>query len=126
VAVALIPGCGDSGGSGPEPEPDPVPGWLKVRLDSPNVDDGGILFTVAGGPVESIRSSFLDLYVSQGSTTVKRVIVGGNLTSGAILIELKVPDVQDVEDYSATVDEVAARESFVQRSASAYSLTVER
>ena len=126
VAAILLPGCGDSGGSGPEPKPVPVPGWIKVRIDSPNADDGGIMFTVSGGPIESVRSSFLDLYVSQGSTTLKQIIVAGNLTDGAVLVELKVPDVLVFEGYSASVGQVAARDSFVQRAASGYSLTVER
>jgi hypothetical protein len=126
VALVLIAGCGDSGGSGPEPEPDPIPGWLKVRLDTPNADDGGIMFTVSGGAIESVRSSFLDLYVSQGSSTLKRIIVAGNLPNGTVLVELKVPDVQDAEDYSAIVDQVASGDSFVQRTASGYSLSVER
>ena len=35
--------CGDSGPSGPGPNKEPIPGWLKVRLNSPNADDGGIM-----------------------------------------------------------------------------------
>ena len=122
----FLPGCGDSGPPGPEPKPDPIPGWIRVRLDSPNGDDGGIMFTVSGGQMDSIRSSYPDLYVSSGNTTVKRIIVAGNLTSGTTVAELMVPDVQSAASYSVTVDEVASRVSYVQRQVSGYSLTVER
>ena len=126
TATILVLSCGDSTPSEPPPPPDPIPGWLKIRLNSPNSDDGGIMFMVSGGQIDSVRSAFSDLFVSQGSTTAKRVIVGGDLTSGGLLVEIRVPDVASISDYAITVEQVAARENFQQRQVSAYSLAVER
>jgi hypothetical protein len=52
-------------------------------------------------------------------------IVAGSLISG-ILVEVKVPDVALVAQYTASVEQVAARETFQQRQVSAFSLVVER
>ena len=123
--AALILSCGDSGSSGPEPTPDPIPGWLKVRFNSPNADDGGVMFTVAGGQIDSVRSAYSDLFVSTGSASPKRIVVAGNLISG-IVAEIQVPDVGSVAQYNATVEQVAARGTFQQRAVSVFSLVVER
>jgi len=48
--------------SGAEPA---GPGWLDVRLVSPAADDGGVLFVVRGAPIDSVRSSFPDLYTDE-------------------------------------------------------------
>jgi hypothetical protein len=126
LAAILLLSCGDSSPSEPPPPPDPIPGWLRIRLDTQNTDDGGIMFSVTGGQVDSIRSAYSDLFTSSGSPAARRAIVAGDLTSGGIIAEILVPDVQKVADYTATVEQVAARESFVQRAASSVSLTVER
>jgi hypothetical protein len=126
AASVLLLSCGDSTPSEPGPEEDPIPGWLRIRLISPNSDDGGILFTVAGGQVDSIRSGFPDLYVSPGSTTSRQVLVAGNLATGGVVAELLVPNVKVVANYTATVQQVAARATFQQRQASTVTLVVER
>ena len=126
VATILFLSCGDSTPSEPPPPPDPIPGWLRIRLNSPNSDDGGIMFTVAGGQIDSVRSAYPELFVSQGNPGSTRIIVAGDLTSGGLLAEIMVPDVGSVADYAATVEQVAARASFEQRQPSAFSLVVER
>ena len=117
--------CGDSGPSGPKPNKDPIAGWLKVRLNTPNADDGGIMFTISGGQIDSIKSAYPDLFTSAAGSS-RRVIVAGNLTTGGIVAELLVPDVEMAANYSANVEQVAARDSYEQRSASAVTLSVER
>ena len=82
AATVFLLSCGDSNSSGPEPPPDPIPGWLKVRFDSPNSDDGGIMFTLSGGQVDSVRSAYPDLFVSTGNASPKHIIVAGSLISG--------------------------------------------
>lgn len=128
VAVTiLVLSCGDSPTSSDDPPPstDPVPGWLKIRMSSPNADDGGILFLVSGGQIDSVRTAFPDLFVSDWATTAKRIIVAGDLTSG-IVVEIKVPDVASVTSYAAVLEQVASREAFEQQQVSGYSLVVER
>ncbi|MEE8385082.1 MAG: hypothetical protein V3S01_04120 [Dehalococcoidia bacterium] len=84
------------------------------------------MFTVSGTQIDSIRSAFSDLFISQGSSATKRVIVAGDMSSGSLLIEMLVPDVASVSGYVVTVEQVASRETFQQRQTSAYSLAVER
>jgi hypothetical protein len=124
--VALGISCGDSSGPGKsEPPKNPVPGWLKVRFNSPNGDDGGIMFTVSGARVNSVRSTHSDLFTYSIDSALVRVVVVGNLSTGSTIAEFQVPDVESVALYSATVEEVAAT-TFEQRQASSVTLTVER
>lgn len=118
--------CGDSNTSGPDPEPDPVAGWLSVRLTTSNSDDGGIMFTVSGGQIDSIRSSYSELHTAAAGSTSRRVIVAGTLTPGGVIAEVLVPNVQSATNYSATVEQVAARDTYQQRPTSSVSLAVER
>lgn len=124
-SALLASGCGDSSPSEPKP-PEPQPGWLRIRLNSPNADDGGVMFRVSGARIDSIRSVYPDLFVAPGGASPLRVVVAGNLANGSVLAEIKVPDVQDVAEYAATVDQVASRATFQQRPASAFTLVVER
>ena len=126
TAATLALSCGDTDPSRPQPPRDPVPGWLQVRLNSPYTDDGGIMFSVRGGQVDSIRSAYSDLFTSQVDSTSIRVIVAGDLSSGVIVAEILVPDMESSANYLATVEQVAARETFLQREASGFSLAVER
>lgn len=121
LAVGLS--CGDSEPSGP---PDPIPGWLRIRFTSPNTDDGGVLFTISGGTVTSVRSPYPDLFVTPSGTLPLRVLVAGNLASGVVVAEIQVPDVQTATDYTVVVEEVASRDTFEQREVSTYSLVVEQ
>jgi hypothetical protein len=52
--------------------------------------------------------------------------VVGTLTAGGVVAEVLVPDVESATNYSATVEQVAARDTYQQRSASSVSLAVER
>jgi hypothetical protein len=125
LAGTLLASCGDGSPSEPAPAP-PIPGWLKVRMTSPQQDDGGILFALSGGPIESVRTSYPELLTSEGALPPKRVLVVGDLTSGSVVAEILVPDVRKVADYRATVEQVASRASFQQRGTPDYRLTVER
>ena len=52
--------------------------------------------------------------------------MAGNLTSGGVVVEVLVPDVELSANYSATPGEVAARDTYQQRQVSTYSLVIER
>jgi hypothetical protein len=125
--VALGISCGDSSGPGSSSPPEnPVPGWLKVRLSTPNADDAGIMFTVSGAKVNSVRSTHPDLFTHSIDSTHVRVIVAGNLVTGTTIAELQVPDVEIVASYSLRVEELAAAGTWAQRPTSSVTLTVER
>ena len=125
-AAVLLVGCGDSGPSEPGPSKDPVPGWLKVRYSAQDGDNGGVLFTVRGPRISSVRSSYTQLFTSVVDSITVRILVAGDLEPSLVLAEIQVPDVESVGSYSATVEQVASRLTFLQRQPSTVSLTVEK
>ncbi|HEX9728544.1 MAG TPA: hypothetical protein VGA37_08575 [Gemmatimonadales bacterium] len=99
------------------------PGWLGVTLQTPNSDDGAVLFSVAGGLIDSVRSSFPNAFAKQIGEQSWRVIVAGTVTAGRVA-EIWVPDV-NAEGYTATIEQIAVRGSYVQRATTGYGLTIE-
>ena len=104
---------------------DPVAGWLAIEMTPPNGDDGGIMFIVTGGTVDSVRSSHPNVLSRTESATSMRVVVAGNLTAGKIA-EIWVPDTRRVAEYSATPVETASRGTFAQRATTGYTLKLSR
>jgi hypothetical protein len=115
AVVAITTTCGST--------VEPVSGWVDIRLTTPNSGDGGIIFTVGGASVDSVRSSFPKLYTRQLSETSWQVLVAGNLNS-AVIAQIHVPDVNKLGGYAATPTEVAGQD-FAQRATAGYSLAIE-
>jgi hypothetical protein len=122
AAALLVHACGGDG-DGPT-EPEPVPGTLRVTLQSPNGDDGGLLFTLTGPGIESLEAPGLELFES-GDSARRRVLVAGPVASGTVL-RFRVPDVEQRHRYSVTLHEVARRTNYEQRGVQGYQLTVDR
>lgn len=120
LPVALAAGLTTCGGTEPA-----GPGWLNVRLTSPNADDGGVMFTVRGGTVDSVRSTFPDTYLNRVSQSETGIIVVGAVRSG-VVARLWVPDLDAAAQYAATMEQVASGTTFEQRALTGYTLTVER
>lgn len=118
VVVAGIMTCSDA-------EAPAGPGWLEVRLSSPNGDDGGIMLVVRGGPIDSVRSPFANAFARRLSASEWRVIVAGNVTS-AVVARVWVPDLDAAAQYAATVEQVASGTTYAQRATAGYALTVAR
>jgi hypothetical protein len=100
----------------------PHPGWLEVRLVSPNTDDGGVLFTVSGGPIDSIRSPFPDFY-SQGAGDSWRVLVAGSPLAN-VIAEIWVPDIRVAASYGGTVEQAARVATYEQRPLVGYQVAI--
>jgi hypothetical protein len=116
LAVVLAT-CGDD---------EPKPGWLLVRLSAPaGASDAGAIFTVGGGPIDSVRSGLPTVHSARLSATSMRVLVGGDGLPG-VIAEIWVPDVAGASVYAGTVEQVAERATLAQRDASAYRITIER
>lgn len=117
--LGIAGGCG-GGGGGSTPEP----GFLDLTLNTPNADDGALLFKVVGGTVDSVVAGAM---VQDGSyatvTGGTRIVVAGNLTDG-IIARVHVPDIKDVADYSVVIEQIAVRNTFAQRAMGGYSVTV--
>ncbi|HOX20472.1 MAG TPA: hypothetical protein PLI70_06075 [Gemmatimonadales bacterium] len=122
--VALLVGVaacgGDDGPSGP------VAGPLRVVVTSPNTDDGAVMFQVTGVVDSVVVPAGLTLYQSVPGPNVIRAIVTGNISSGSNLLTLYVADVSKASSIATQVLQVAARVTYAQRPAGAYSLTVQK
>ena len=100
----------------------PNPGRVTVALGSPNADDGGVRFTVRGGPIDSVTAGSYDVFRA-AVADFQRVIVIGSLAPGP-MVQLWLPDRNQLDSYEVTVEEVAARGTFVSRSLDGYTLTL--
>lgn len=102
---------------------EPTAGTLKVNLASPNSDDGAVLFTVSGGPVDSVGASGHQVYSARLDANTLRVVVIGDVGFGT-LATIYIDDNRLAPNYSATVNQVAARLSYSQRDPASYALSL--
>ena len=118
-AVGIVTSCGGSDGG-----PTAQPGLLTLTLNTPNADDGALLFKVVGGPVDSVAGGVM---VQDGSFTIQpsftRIVVAGNIIDG-VVAGVYVPDIHDAANYSVVMEQVAVRNTFAQRSLTGYSIAV--
>jgi hypothetical protein len=118
ATAVVLATCGDPAG--------PTAGWLRVTLSGPGTDHAGLLLTVSGGPIDSVRTGFPTLYFSRSGEEAMRVIVGGAGVSGLVL-EISVPDVGAISDYRAQLEQIAGPVgTFAQRDPTLYRLEVTR
>ncbi len=121
--VALAAGCGaDDLPPGPPPGPS-GPGLLAVVLETPNSNDGALLFRLSGGRMDSLRVSQLTLLTANTGTNERRVMLAGNIGAGVVL-RFWVPERGDLAGYSVELEQVATRAIYVQQPLDGYSLSV--
>jgi hypothetical protein len=101
----------------------PDSGLLTLELHSPNGDDGAVMFTITGGPVDSIEAEGLSMYSASINSTTLRVVITGELHSGT-LARIRIPDRDQASHYSGVIEQVAQRGSYIQRDPTGYELTV--
>ena len=101
----------------------PTSGILNVQLSSLRGDDGAVLFTITGGPVESVEGVSGIVHTAQIDANTLRVVITGNLGAGAIA-RVRIADLTQASRYSAAVNQVAARSTYVQRDPGQYSITL--
>ena len=107
---AGVAGCGGDGGNGGG---DGTPGTLTVALVTAASAPGAIMFTVSGGKITAVTASgSYHKYETTLSQTSRRIMLTGNLIAGT-LVTISVPDIDKVNQYSATVNQVAARATAV-------------
>lgn len=95
-------------------------------MASPAQDDGAVLFTLTGGPVDSLEvaNAGYALYSSRPDPNTLRVIVTGGLAAGPIA-RIYIADESRIPQYSATIEQIAARTTYTQRDPSGYSLKLD-
>jgi hypothetical protein len=111
TGLALLAGCSNNTG--------PTAGALDVSLSSPNTDDGAVLLTISGGPVDSVEAAGYTLYSAAAGANTLRLIAAGNIAAGTIA-RIHVPDVRLASRYVASIDQVAARLTYAQRDLAQY------
>lgn len=114
LAAFLLSGCSNNTG--------PAAGVLNVNVSSPQHDDGALMLSVYGGPVDSVESVGFPIYSIRTSDSVK-FIVTGSLGSGAVA-RIHIPDGRQASRYIAQVSQVAARMSYAPRDPAGYSITL--
>jgi len=116
--VALGAACGGDGPTGP------VAGPIELVLASPNSDDGAVLLTVSGGPMDSVAAVGYTTFSAPLSGTSAKVVVVGSVVSGTVA-RVWVPDRSKTAQYSVTLVEVAARGSYQLRPLQGYRVTIQ-
>jgi len=96
-----------------------------VRLSGPNTDDGAVLLTISGGPVDSVEAVGYTVYTARAGAETLRLIVTGDLGPGPIA-RIHVPDGRHVSRYSVSIGQVAARVTYAQRDPAPYSASLLR
>ena len=120
AAVLLASACSDA----PTDEGQ-SPSAALLRLTSPHIDDGALLFTLGGPPIDSVAptSASLRLFIRRvNDSTIVGALVGP-IGSGAVLTLHRV---SDPAAYTARVLEVADRRNVLRESLIGYALTVVR
>ena len=101
----------------------PTAGILNVKLSSLRGDDGAVLFTITGGPVEAVEAVSGAVHSARIDANTLRVVITGNLSAGAIA-RVRIADVTQASRYTAAVNQVAARSTYVPRDPGQYSITL--
>jgi hypothetical protein len=109
-------------GCSTEPLP-PTAAALNLQFATPAGDDGAVLLTIAGGPVDSVEAPGFLLHLDRREAGITRVIVLGDIKSGR-LARIHVPDERQTSRYTAVINQVAARRSYAQRDPAAYVLNL--
>lgn len=98
---------------------------LRVSLQTPGTDDGALVLAVHGPGISEISAAspgYLT-YTRGGGTDVTRVVVIGDLKGGAVLT-LRLAPGHRLEDYSATIQQVATRGDALREDLTGYRLTL--
>jgi hypothetical protein len=91
---------------------------------SPHQDDGGIMLSIYGGPVDSVEAVGYVVHTARAADSVK-MIVTGNLGSG-VIARVHIPDSRQASGYYAQIKQAAARQSYIQRDPAAYTVSLAR
>lgn len=128
ISLVAFSGC-DSEDGITEPTPEtvnlPVDGAVDLVLASPNADDGGLLFSVSGGTVDSVTAAGYPLQMVRIGGTVK-VLTVGIFSNRTTVARLWIPDVSKISDYSVDIQQVASRGTFAQRDPQTYRISLVR
>jgi hypothetical protein len=97
---------------------------LRLRLTTPNRDDGALVFKVSGPGIDTAVAAVSSrLFTRRPDDTTMVGAIIGELAGGTI-ITLRVPDGQQPLEYNAQILEVADRGNQLRERLEGYTLTV--
>jgi hypothetical protein len=119
VVCAMLLACTDG------TTPSGADAMLVVSLNTPNGDDGAVLFTLTGPAFDTVQSLSPDYEVFSRIVAAERarVIVIGDLTSGQ-LVRLRLKGPRPASAYSASLEQVATRANARRADLAGYTLSV--
>lgn len=106
----------------------PQPGTLSLMLNNPNSgNDGAILVTLSGPTTitNAVVQAGDTLWTTDFSSTTVRVLVTGNVRTGALL-RFDVPDVNAYQSYTVTVNQAVRSVDYSEESLSQYTGYVQK
>jgi hypothetical protein len=121
LGIAALAGCRD--GETPPTMPAP-PSALIVGLDTPQTDDGAVVFTLHGPDLSDLQpASGAYLTYTRAIGQDVRVVMVGDLAAGSLLTA-KIGAGHQLAEYSAVVEQVAMRSDTLRPDLSRYRLTI--
>jgi hypothetical protein len=116
-------GCGGNDGIGPPPPPPNAPGALTFDVTTPaDLEDGALLITVSGGPVDSVSGMGTYEVFHTVTATGARAMIFGAIGDGP-LMRVWVPDLSQAAAYGVQVEEGAVRGTYAIVEAGSYTVT---
>jgi len=126
LALAMGIACTNDATTSSESPPQSAPlTSLVVSLTTPNADDGALALTLRGpdvGQIQPASSQYL-VYTRPISGNETHVIIVGDVAAGHVLTVTIGPG-HKLTDYSAFMNEVAARNDALRGTLSDYQLTL--
>lgn len=123
AVLVVASGCDGSPTDPPDDGTPLVPGWLTLELSSPHDDDGGLLFTLTGGPIEEVEPLIDGFFTATEEEGTWTVLFAATFTDGPVA-RIFVPDVPAGTALQAAIQQAAARQTYVQRDVSEYAVTI--
>jgi len=102
------------------------PTALRIDLETPHTDDGAVVVTLRGPDVSNLQPAspaYLAYSRADSGAREVRLIVVGDLKGGALATVSIAPGHQ-LSDYSATIQQVAARSDSLRADLSGYHMSI--
>jgi hypothetical protein len=127
LTLSALLGIASACGEGPTPpQVSSSPTALRIDLATPYTDDGAVVVTLRGPDVSNLQPAspaYLAYSRADSGASEVRLIVVGDLKGGALATVSIAPGHQ-LSDYSAVIQQVAARSDTLRTDLSGYQVSV--
>lgn len=121
LGLAVLAACGGEGGGGP------IAGDILVVVGGGVPQTGALLLRIGGAidqitPVGSYRIASAPIGGGGAGSAVTRIVITGTIAPGDLL-RLRVPDVDQLSSYTATIEQAASAADFSLVDPALYSIS---